>query len=64
MKWGKDSIRGLSFLGACADAGAPNVLLGAPMDYSASFRPGSRFGPEAIRHASFNLERHRFAGVD
>jgi len=58
MKWGKDSIRGLSFLGACADAGAPNVLLGAPMDYSASFRPGSRFGPEAIRHASCNLEEY------
>ena len=44
MKWGKGQHPGFELLGACADAGAPNVLLGAPMDYSASFRPGSRFG--------------------
>jgi agmatinase len=28
------------------------------MDFSASFRPGSRFGPEAVRQASYNLEEY------
>lgn len=31
-------------------------LLGAPFDSTASFRPGARFGPAAIREASFGLE--------
>jgi len=31
-------------------------LLGAPFDSTASFRPGSRFGPDAIREASYSLE--------
>jgi len=32
------------------------VIVGAPMDYTSSFRPGSRFGPDAIRQASKTLE--------
>lgn len=56
MEWGKDSFRGQPFNGAVDDAQAANVLLGAPMDFSACFRPGSRFGPEAIRQLSYNLE--------
>ena len=31
-------------------------LFGAPFDSTASFRPGSRFGPGAIREASYGLE--------
>jgi agmatinase len=31
-------------------------LLGAPFDSTASFRPGSRFGPGAIREVSYSLE--------
>jgi agmatinase len=32
------------------------VLLGCPFDGSASFRPGARFGPSAIRRASWGIE--------
>lgn len=58
MDWGRDSVRGLPFIAARDDSLAANVLLGAPMDFSASFRPGSRFGPEALRHSSHNLEEY------
>jgi len=32
------------------------VLLGAPYDGTTSFRPGTRFGPRAIRDQSYNFE--------
>ena len=32
------------------------VILGCPFDGSASFRPGARFGPAAIRKASWGIE--------
>jgi agmatinase len=32
------------------------VMLGCPYDGSASFRPGARFGPSAIRRASWGIE--------
>lgn len=34
------------------------VIYGMPMDYTASFRPGSRFGPARIREASIGLEEY------
>jgi len=34
------------------------VLLGAPMDYTVSFKVGSRFGPQGIRNASYGLEEY------
>lgn len=34
------------------------VLLGAPMDFTVSFRPGARFGPQKIREVSFGLEEY------
>lgn len=37
--------------------GAP-VLLGAPFDGTTSFLPGTRFGPERIRSASWGLETY------
>ncbi len=32
------------------------AVLGIPFDATASFRPGARFGPDAIRQASYNFE--------
>ena len=37
---------------------AKTVLFGAPFDSTTSFRPGTRFGPGAIRHESFGLESY------
>lgn len=34
------------------------VLFGAPFDSTTSYRPGTRFGPAAIRHESFGLETY------
>ncbi|PYZ91591.1 agmatinase [Salipaludibacillus keqinensis] len=34
------------------------VLFGMPMDFTVSFRPGSRFGPNRIREASIGLEEY------
>lgn len=48
-----------TFLGC--DAGyeeAEVVLFGVPFDGTTSFRPGTRFGPSAIRNESFGLETY------
>lgn len=45
-----------AFLGAGPRRGARWALVGAPLDATVSFRPGSRFGPAAIRGASPVLE--------
>ncbi|MFD2616271.1 agmatinase [Terrilactibacillus laevilacticus] len=37
---------------------AEAVIYGMPMDYTVSFRPGSRFGPGRIREASVGLEEY------
>ena len=34
------------------------VLFGAPFDSTTSFRPGTRFGPHAVRSESFGLESY------
>jgi len=34
------------------------VLIGCPFDATASFRPGARFGPSAIRRASWGIETY------
>jgi agmatinase len=50
------------------DPTAPGVdvaVLGAPFDTATTFRPGARFGPEAIRSASALVRPyHRALGVD
>ena len=33
-------------------------VLGVPYDFTSTYRPGSRFGPDAIREASLNLESY------
>ena len=46
-----------TFIGCEADyEDAGIVLFGAPFDSTTSYRPGTRFGPSAIRHESFGLE--------
>jgi agmatinase len=46
-------------MAARPDYGQSNlVIIGAPMDYTSSFRPGSRSGPTAIRLASPGLEEY------
>ncbi len=46
-----------SFLSANASfEKSDGVILGCPYDGSASFRPGARFGPSAIRRASWGIE--------
>lgn len=37
---------------------SPVALLGIPMDYTVSARPGSRFGPPKIREVSYLLEEY------
>jgi agmatinase len=39
-------------------AEAEAVILGCPYDGSATFRPGARFGPSAIRRASWGIETY------
>lgn len=34
------------------------VMVGAPMDATCSFRPGTRFGPQSIRNASIGIEEY------
>ncbi|MBO8129748.1 MAG: agmatinase [Peptococcaceae bacterium] len=38
--------------------GASIILVGAPLDATVSFRPGTRFGPRAIREMSYCLEEY------
>ena len=37
---------------------ADTVLFGAPYDSTTSFRPGTRFGPSAMRQESFGIETY------
>ncbi|HHW06443.1 MAG TPA: agmatinase [Clostridia bacterium] len=53
--------RSLGFMGSQPDyATADFVLFGVPMDFTVSFQPGSRFGPQAIRNVSEGLEEYSF----
>src|ERR671926_1614549 len=45
-------------------AGVDAAILGAPMDDLVSDRPGTRYGPRAIRAAGFENGPHLEAGVD
>ncbi|HOP11110.1 MAG TPA: agmatinase [Oscillospiraceae bacterium] len=48
-----------TFLACDAEyAEAQAVLFGAPFDGTTSFRPGTRFGPSAIRSESFGIETY------
>lgn len=44
---------------------AKYVILGVPFDVTSTYRTGARFGPNAIRQASQNIETHSFrSGID
>jgi agmatinase len=44
---------------------ADYVILGVPFDVTSTYRTGARFGPNAIRQASLNIETHSFrTGID
>ena len=49
----------MDFIGANSDyPSADVVLFGAPYDSTTSFRPGTRFGPAAMRSESFGIETY------
>jgi len=37
---------------------AKSIIVGVPMDFTSSFRPGSRFAPRRIREVSYGLEEY------
>ncbi|MCK4424442.1 agmatinase [Candidatus Bathyarchaeota archaeon] len=44
---------------------ADYVILGVPFDVTSTYRAGARFGPNAIRQASLNIETYSFrTGID
>lgn len=54
--------RRLGFLGAASDyARCRGVLIGAPMDFTVTFRPGARLAPQRVREASDVLEEYSLA---
>ncbi|ABO49035.1 agmatinase [Desulforamulus reducens MI-1] len=47
------------FMGSSQDySNSSVVLVGAPMDFTVSFRPGTRQGPQSIRQVSIGLEEY------
>lgn len=47
------------FMASCDSyAAAKTVLVGVPMDFTCSFRPGTRFGPQKIREVSIGIEEY------
>ena len=47
------------FIGSSSDYQSSQiVLVGAPMDFTVSFRPGTRQGPQSIRQVSIGLEEY------
>lgn len=50
-----------NFMGSCDTyESADTVIVGVPMDFTASYRPGSRFAPQAVRNVSYVLEEYSF----
>jgi agmatinase len=44
---------------------AKYVVFGVPFDVTSTYRTGARFGPNAVRHASQNIETYSFrSGID
>lgn len=55
-----ERVQKARFLAAGEENQAELVLVGVPMDHTASFRPGARFGPEAVRGVAESLEEYSF----
>lgn len=58
LKDGKSTLDGrfMASRDRYADAGV--IMVGAPMDFTCSFRPGARFGPQKIREVSNGIEEY------
>lgn len=57
----KDGSSTLStkFMASCGNYDDASVILaGVPMDFTCSFRPGTRFGPQKIREVSIGIEEY------
>lgn len=55
----KNTDRAFGFMGSGDDYQKADIaLLGIPMDYTVSFRPGSRMGPQQIRNVSGQIEEY------
>ncbi|MGI6226327.1 MAG: agmatinase, partial [Peptococcales bacterium] len=39
---------------------ADTIIVGIPMDFTVSFRPGTRMGPQQIRNVSYGIEEYSF----
>ncbi|MDP4181484.1 MAG: agmatinase [Bacillota bacterium] len=47
------------FMASCDDYNdADIIMVGVPMDFTCSFRPGTRFGPQKIREVSIGIEEY------
>lgn len=54
-----EAARNMGFIGASGDyASAKAVIFGAGSDATTSYRPGTRFGPAAIRAESYGIETY------
>lgn len=54
-----EAYSGNVFIGATPDYEESQVVIyGMPMDFTVSYRPGSRFGPKRIREVSIGLEEY------
>lgn len=59
MSYRELTCQTLNFGGFERKADEPRYsILGVPYDFTSTYRPGSRFGPNAIREASLNLEAY------
>lgn len=54
-----EAYSGNVFIASCPDYQESKIVIyGMPMDFTVSFRPGSRFGPKKIREVSIGLEEY------
>lgn len=51
-------IQNTNYLETCGEKGSAASILGLPFDGTCSFKPGCRFGPRAVRDASWGLETY------
>lgn len=58
LKDGKSTLS-TRFMASCESyESAGIIMVGVPMDFTCSFRPGTRFGPQKIREVSIGLEEY------
>lgn len=55
----KGSLLGPRFMSSIDDySQADTIMVGVPMDFTCSFKPGTRFGPQKIRQVSIGIEEY------